>query len=135
MKNTVATTVLLIGTLMNPAWAENNTVSQLLQEYKARGASTADGARGKQLWQQSYNNKGKRSCVTCHTKDLTLYGRHTKTGKPIKPMSPAVNTERLTNRKEIKKWLKRNCKWTLDRECTAQEKADILVYLGKSSKF
>ncbi|MEA3244387.1 MAG: DUF1924 domain-containing protein, partial [Pseudomonadota bacterium] len=35
--------------------------------------------------------------------------------------------------KKIEKWFKRNCKWTLGRECTAQEKADFLAYIDKPS--
>ena len=119
--------------------AETATVDRLLQQYAMQGASAADGKNGKLLWQRTYSNGGKnsdkRSCVTCHTKDLTQYGKHVKTGKPIQPMSPAVNTERFTYSKKVNKWFKRNCKWTLGRECSAQEKADILVYLGKSTKF
>lgn len=135
MNKTAVSTLLLICVLMNSAHAENKLISILLQEYKVQGASTADAEQGKQLWQKTYSDNGQRSCVTCHTKDLTQYGKHTKTGKLIKPMSPAVNTERLTDSKKVEKWFRRNCKWTLGRECTAQEKSDILVYLGRSSKF
>ncbi|MFK5970948.1 MAG: DUF1924 domain-containing protein [Candidatus Marithrix sp.] len=30
---------------------------------------------------------------------------------------------------QIRKWFKRNCKWTLGRECNAQEKGDILKFI------
>ena len=40
-----------------------------------------------------------------------------------------VNGKRLTSIKDIRKWLKRNCKWTLDRECTPQEKGDFLSFI------
>ncbi|MCW8907187.1 MAG: DUF1924 domain-containing protein, partial [Sedimenticola sp.] len=50
-------------------------------------------------------------------------------GKAIEPMAPTVNPKRLTEVKQIKKWFVRNCKWTLGRECTAQEKGDFLAYL------
>ena len=45
-------------------------------------------------------------------------------------MARSVNPERLTEVKKLNKWFLRNCKWTYGRECTAQEKGDILVWLS-----
>ena len=69
------------------------------------------------------------SCTTCHTPDPRKPGRHTVTGKPIEPMAPAMNPQRLTDAAKVEKWFKRNCKDVLDRECTAQEKGDLITYL------
>ena len=78
------------------------------------------------------------SCAACHRLTdpvgLTLEvfdvaGRHVRTQKPIAPMAPSVNHERLSDTRSIEKWLRRNCKWTLGRECTPQEKGDLLMYL------
>jgi len=44
-------------------------------------------------------------------------------------MAVSVNPERYRNEKKIRKWLLRNCKWTFARECSAQEKSDILTWL------
>jgi len=89
-----------------------------------------DAGRGEQLWKQESRTAGKpRSCVTCHTSDPRKGGRHARTGKPIKPMAPSVNPERLSDPKKMAKWFKRNCKWTLGRVCSDQEKADIISYL------
>jgi hypothetical protein len=44
-------------------------------------------------------------------------------------MAPSVNPERLTDQRKITKWFKRNCKWTLGRECTHREQGDVLAYL------
>jgi hypothetical protein len=30
---------------------------------------------------------------------------------------------------QIEKWLRRNCNWTLGRECSAREKGDLLSFL------
>lgn len=46
-------------------------------------------------------------------------------------MAASVNPKRYTKMKKINKWFKRNCKWTLGRECTNQEKGDILKYLSQ----
>ncbi|MCP4267412.1 MAG: DUF1924 domain-containing protein, partial [Candidatus Brocadiaceae bacterium] len=66
---------------------------------------------------------------TCHGSDLNQAGKHVRTNKLIKAMAPSANPERYTKVKKIKKWFLRNCKWTLGRECTAQEKGDVLAYL------
>ena len=89
---------------------------------------TAD--RGKQLWNQKYTVSGQpRSCASCHTGDPRQAGKHVRTGKPIKPMAPSVDSDRFADPKKTAKWFKRNCKWTLGRECNEQEKGDITRYL------
>ena len=133
MKGSILTTILLINVPLSFSHAESETVNYLLQDYALQGANTADAEQGKQLWQKTFNNNGERSCASCHSKDLTQNGKHVKTRKNIKPMSPSVNPERLTDSKKVNKWFKRNCKWTLGRECTAQEKTNFLVYIEKSS--
>lgn len=69
------------------------------------------------------------SCSSCHTVNPAAEGKHAETGKLIKPLAPAANAERFTDMKKVKKWFKRNCSDVLDRECTAQEKGDVLAYL------
>ena len=133
MKTPILMTILLINVPLSFSHAESETVNNLLQDYALQGANTADAEQGKQLWQKTFNNNGERSCASCHSKDLTQNGKHVKTRKNIKPMSPSVNPERLTDSKKVNKWFKRNCKWTLGRECTAQEKTNFLVYIEKSS--
>jgi mono/diheme cytochrome c family protein len=135
MKSHILMIILLINIPFGTIQAENTTVNELLRDYEKQGASAADAEQGKQLWQKAFNNNGERSCASCHTKDLTKNGKHIKTSKDIKPMSPSVNPERLTDGKKINKWFNRNCKWTLGRECTAQEKTNFLVYIEESVKF
>ncbi|MEW8014505.1 MAG: DUF1924 domain-containing protein [Candidatus Sedimenticola endophacoides] len=102
----------------------------LLQTYRDQGAGPFQAETGRTLWTKSFTAKDKpRGCTDCHGTDLTRAGRHRKTGKPIQPMSPAVNPKRLSDPKKIEKWFLRNCKWTLGRECTPQEKGDYLTYL------
>jgi hypothetical protein len=85
-------------------------------------------AAGKATWFKDANG---RSCTSCHTESVHAKGRHERTGKVIEPMAPSVNPERLTSRRKINKWFLRNCKWTFGRECTAQEKGDILTWLSE----
>ncbi len=135
MKKHILAIILLINVPSGSSQAENITVNNLLQEYTMQGAGTADAKQGKILWLKTFSKNGERSCASCHTKDLTKNGKHVKTRKNIKPMSPSVNPKRLTDRKKVNKWFKRNCKWVMGRECTAQEKTNFLVYIEKSSKF
>lgn len=107
-------------------------VDSLLEGYRQQGASQFNAKAGQQLWNQSFsNNKGgqPRSCTSCHTDNPGDMGKHAKTGKAIKPMAPSVNAKRLSDEKHMRKWFKRNCKWTMGRECSAQEQGDVLMYL------
>ena len=90
----------------------------------------ASVSEGKRLWYKSQIIDGQeRSCATCHGLDLTLAGKHQRTMKLIEPMSQKVNNKRFRSEKKVEKWFKRNCKWAWGRECSSQEKSDILMFL------
>ena len=96
----------------------------------AGGKMEFSAQRGEELWNREFTvSIQPRSCATCHTSDPRLTGKHVRTRKLIKPMAPSVNPERFTNQRKSEKWFKRNCKWTLGRVCTAQEKGDVLEFL------
>lgn len=90
-----------------------------------------DKKRGEKLFLSKHiGKKGKEvSCASCHTKDLTQKGKNIFTGKLIEPLSPKTNTQRFTEIKTVKKWLRRNFKDVYKREGTSQEKGDVLVYI------
>ena len=107
-------------------------IEGLLQEFRQQGVTQFDPAAGKQLWNRKFSNSGDgqiRSCASCHTADPRQVGKHVRTGKAIEAMAPSVNPARLSDEKKVSKWLRRNCKWTLGRECSAQEQGDVLMYL------
>lgn len=109
-----------------------DAVDELLAQYRLEGAKAFTVEAGQTLWFQEFTHAktGKiRQCTACHTDDLRNEGKHARTGKLIKPLAPSVNPERLTNIKKLRKWLKRNCKWTIGRECSPQEKGDILTFI------
>ncbi len=138
MKTLTLYAALIISLSSAVAQADSKTVNKLLQNYASQNATTPDEKQGEQLWKKTFNYDGEfstRSCTSCHTKDLTAVGKHVKTGKQIKPMSPSSNAQRFTDSKKVEKWFKRNCLWTMNRECSAQEKANLLVYLNKTSTF
>jgi len=124
--------IAVIGLNTSSAVLASTTVEQLLQEYQAQGASQFSTESGKIFWNQKFYSSGthqQRSCSSCHTANLRQYGKHATTGKEIKPLAPSVMSKRLTNPKKIRKWFRRNCIWTLGRECTNQEKGNVLMYL------
>jgi cytochrome c553 len=125
----VALTLVVSG---QAAIGADTVVTTLQAEYRTAGAGTFSADTGKAAWKREVTaSDGKlRSCTGCHGPDLTQQGKHAQTQKIIAAMAPSVNPKRLTDRKKVEKWLQRNCKWTWGRECTPQEKGDILAYLS-----
>ena len=132
----------LVGNTIGYAAEGGSAIPEMMAKYEAEGASNFSAEAGKKMWTKvmPYEKKGEmikdRSCSTCHGTDLTKPGKHAKTGKEIAPMIPsAVSTNRkgeqvprFSEAKKIKKWFKRNCKWTYGRECTPQEKGNFLAF-------
>ncbi len=118
--------------LAAPLYAEADTITDLQATYQAEGAADFSAAAGEAFWNKSFvdaKSGEERSCATCHSSDLKQAGKHATTGKVIEPMAPSVNSERFTDVAKINKWFIRNCKWTVGRECTAQEKGDVLAWI------
>ena len=130
MKIYPVTTLLLLLTPILLSEASAGSANELLQQYQSQSSGTFDARRGETLWGQSNSLQGTaRSCSSCHGDDLKKAGQHQRTQKTIDPMAPSVNPQRFTDYKKTEKWFKRNCKWTLGRECTLQEKGDLLSFL------
>lgn len=118
--------------LLLPLGVQADAAAELMVSYQQQGSGNFSESAGKALWAKEYRDakSGKmRGCTSCHGNDLTRTGKHARTGKLIKPLAPSVNPKRLTDAKKIKKWFKRNCKWTLGRECTPQEKGDLMAFI------
>jgi len=114
-----------------PAQASESVIAQLQAGYQAAGAAEFSAARGKSMWTQSFMQEklGKQvKCASCHTANLSQTGSHLRTGKIIEPMAVSANALRFNDPEKIEKWFLRNCKWTLGRECSVQEKGDFLSY-------
>lgn len=126
----VSSLVFITGLMTNLAYAE--TPAEVLATIKAE-ASSSPGFKGFSAEQGEKFFKTKHShnlsCSTCHTENPAAQGKHSETDKIIKPLAPAANEERFTDLKKVAKWFKRNCNDVLDRECTPQEKGDVLAYL------
>ncbi len=125
------TQILALGALLyatNPVRAAVPG-EDLIAAYQRLGAGPFDATAGVRAWAQEHRPtgaEGLRSCATCHGTDLTRSGRHATTGKPIEPMAVSTNPKRLTDPAHVEKWFGRNCRWTLGRECSPQEKGDFV---------
>lgn len=112
--------------------ASRSTLAMILTLLLTGTVLAADPMAGAAFWRAEHpqsDGSPARSCTSCHGRDLSQPGRHVNTGKVIEPMAPSVNPQRLSDAAKIEKWLGRNCRWTLGRNCTASEKADVLAYI------
>ena len=131
MKKLYVLMALMGALLIASAASATPATDELFARYKTEGATAFDAEHGKKDWtKEGKVEDGKAmNCTICHGDDLSKPGKHHKTGKVIDPMAPSANPERFTDAKKIEKWFKRNCNDAWGRECTAQEKGDILKFL------
>ena len=92
---------------------------------------------GEKLWNQTQTvSEQPRSCASCHTSDPRQAGKHVRTGKPIKPMAPSVNSDRFTDPKKVAKSTNLDVvrEYQLNLKALAQEKAIQLSDKGKKKE-
>lgn len=107
-----------------------DTPASTLRHFEAAAGAKGSAERGGALFTSTHSG-GKPdtpSCLTCHTSNLHGTGM-TRAGKVIPPMAVSSNPERFTDLKKTEKWFRRNCNSVLGRECSLNEKADIVAYL------
>ena len=105
------------------------TPDELLAGYVAQAGAAASPERGQQFFTANRKNALNLTCVSCHGATPTGPGRHDLTDKRIAPLAPAFNKERFTDAKKTDGWFKTNCLDVVGRDCTAQERADVLSWL------
>lgn len=131
MKHPLILSAMLSAVLVAPPVLAQDTSPQALVDQYSAQAGAAPSPRNGQTLFTSRHSGGKPdtpSCTTCHTTNPTKGGQ-ARTGKPIDPMAPRVNSKRFTDTKFVEKWFGRNCNSVLGRDCSAQEKADIISWL------
>lgn len=108
--------------------ADAVTPDSLLGQWRTEAAAREpfSAARGRQLFERRVTDW---SCSSCHTADPRQPGKHTVTGKAIRPLAPSANPQRFSDRAKVEKWFRRNCRDVLQRECTPAEKGDLLTHL------
>ena len=113
--------------------AQAETPQNFLDGYAQEAKAQNPGFKGfsAKAGEAFYKNKhgGDWSCSSCHTDSPAAEGKHTVTGKLIQPLSPNANPARFTDAAKVNKWFKRNCNDVLKRECTPEEKGNLLTYL------
>ena len=119
--------VLFVFVTSVSAFAFAATPNELLALYSTQAAQSANAARGEVFFKANHGQQWR--CTSCHTTAPSAIGRHASTDKPIEPLAPSANPLRLTDSAKVEKWLRRNCKDVVARECTAIEKADVLAWL------
>jgi hypothetical protein len=102
------------------------TLQDLLKPYETQSGK-ANSARGEQFFNTKHGKEW--SCASCHENPPNHDTKHIVTGKVIKPLAPSANPARFTDEVKAEKWFKRNCNDVLGRDCTTQEKADVLSWL------
>ena len=117
----------IVAALLAATGAQAETPRDFLTRFEKEAGSAASAERGARF----FNTKqgGEWSCASCHTDKPTQAGRHAKTDKPIAALAPAANAERFTDPAKVDKWFRRNCNDTVNRLCSAQEKADVMAWL------
>lgn len=125
--NCVLSAGLSTALLSSRLWAGDTTPQALLEHWRGQAAGVIDARRGQVFFSQRHGRDW--SCATCHHAPPTRMGEHAATAKPINPLAPSANAQALTSIGRVNKWFKRNCQDVLGRECSAQEKADVLAYL------
>lgn len=119
----------------SPALADMVGAKQFADQYAAHVKQISPSYKltenaGRAFYVKKYMRKGKEeSCASCHTDDPARIGKHLETGKPIQPLSPAVNTKRFSNLQHVEKNFTVHCNDIIGRDCTPQEKGDYITYL------
>ena len=117
----------ILAALLIAGTAQAETPRDFLARFEKEAGTAASAERGARFFTSKQG--GEWSCASCHTDKPTQAGRHAKTDKPIGALAPAANVERFTDAAKVDKWFRRNCNDTLNRLCTAQEKADVTAWL------
>lgn len=127
--------ILLLATLDAAA----ATPRQILQAYSSEAAQQQPGfspsaQRGEAFFRRQFGVSPKMpACTSCHTDNPAAAGRHAVTGKDIRPLAPAADSERFTDAAKVEKWFGRNCREVAGRNCTSAEKADFIQYITAGS--
>lgn len=105
------------------------TPAEILADYTRQAKAAASPERGQQLFTRKFGGGLFESCSDCHTAVPTVKGKDLATEKVIAPLAPAANPKRFTDSGRVENFFRINCKDVVGRECTAQEKADLLSWL------
>ena len=125
--------ILIIGIgMVNAAVAGDTSPSAQLKYWTDIAGAAANPVTGKLFFTQTHGKEW--SCASCHGNPPLNTGKHASTNKVIPALAPSSNADAFTETAKIEKWFRRNCNDVLARECTPQEKANVLAYLISLTK-
>lgn len=130
---TLPALILLLASLAGHA----ETPPQIGKIYATEAAAqqpgfTPSAKRGEAFFHQRFAINDKMpACTSCHTDSPLNVGQHAVTGKAIRPLAVAANSERFSDPAKVEKWFGRNCKEVVGRACTPGEKADFVAYMSE----
>jgi len=123
------------GIFSLPAHADVAGAKQFVKQYAAlvKGVDSSyvlNAEAGREFFIKKHTVKGHQmACSDCHTDNPANQGKHSKTGKPIASLSPAVNPKRFSDLKKTEETFDEHCVEVLERNCTSKEKGNYIVYL------
>lgn len=113
---------------LNVAKAMINYYGQEARKLNPNAKFSAEAGRAFYVKKVMVNGKD-LSCASCHGDDPAKDGKHTKTGKPIKPLAISANPERFNSSKKIEQKFFKHCVELYENDCSAQDKGDYMTYL------
>ena len=129
-------------TATSASWADVATAQKLADKYAAiaknvdpnfAGPSVEEGKKffNREVIQFKGAKTGSKviACASCHTANPADSGKHIVTGKPIRPLSPAVNAKRFTDIEHVEKQFTKHCNEVVGGDCSPQEKANYITFL------
>ncbi len=117
----------LAGAGLNAALAA--TPAELLAAYEAQAKTPGAAERGEKFFTTNFGRELGFSCSSCHGAEPVKNGRDQVTEKSIRPLAPAFNAQRFTDKTKVDTWFRLNCTDVVGRDCSAAEKADVLSWL------
>jgi hypothetical protein len=148
-----------IGSALAPNPAGADTPAALIERYaeQAKNADPAFSSfspeRGRAFYLEKHplRGLGAVSCASCHRKnpreqvrahrvDILCRACHvindeehpdprSAKKRVLEPFAPSANAERFTDYEQVERFFHTNCRMLLKRECTPQEKGDLIAWL------
>ena len=124
-------TVCLLGSLLMTcgiAHAQVTNARELLAAYTKQAGGSASAERGEAFFTRKFG-RDFDSCAACHGALPLKAGKDLVSEKSIAALAPAVSPQRFTDKAKVEYRFAQNCKDVVGRDCSAQEKADVLSWL------
>ncbi len=146
MKIATFTLLASLGFIGFSAQAENNDVAdqfatqfnvarslaveyeQEARKHNMNAALSAEAGRAFYIRKVTIGGK-ELSCSSCHTDNPANVGKHSETGKPIKPLAISANPDRFTDVQKVERNFSKHCIDLYKKNCSAQDKGDFLTYI------